>query len=172
MADTNNTKAKGLAEILAEDPNLTKKSTYEEIWGQKPKDTEMPLEKAYADYAKIKQGGIVTSETTINMFISVRTENPKKLYRTIEEQIKHITASRCGTAAIKCVSNVISYDTADKYDKDKLCILSAVVNDILSDEPSDADLGYDDDAVSLYGSIRSLKESLARMGIFFYKKNK
>lgn len=56
MTDKNTAKTKGLAEILAEDPGLVKKRTYEEIWGQKPEDTEMPLEEAYADYTEIKQG--------------------------------------------------------------------------------------------------------------------
>lgn len=104
--------------------------------------------------------------------MSIKTGNPEELRRMLENQIEYLIDFDEHYDTVKSVSGVISYDTADRYDKSKLRILSSVINDILSEEPSDAELDYDDDAVSLYGSIRSLKDSLARTDIFFYKKSK
>lgn len=51
-------KSKGLKEILAENPSLTRKITYEEYESGKanPQNSDESIEVAYANYKKVKYG--------------------------------------------------------------------------------------------------------------------
>lgn len=101
----------------------------------------------------------------VKAFMTIETGNPEELQRMLDHHMEYLIDFDEHYDTVKSISNVMSYDAAERHDRTKLQILSAVINDILSDEPSDADLDHDDDAISLYGGIHNLKESLARMGM-------
>ena len=101
----------------------------------------------------------------IKTFMSIETdaENVEKLRHILSQHVDYLIDMN-NNPDIKSVANVISYNVNSKYDRGKLQMLSAIIEDILGSSPSASDYDDDDEASALYHAIHKLASALDAMG--------
>lgn len=97
------------------------------------------------------------------MAIETDTENVEELRCTLRHHVDYLIDMN-NNPDIKSVANVISYNTDSKYDRGKLQMLSAIIEDILDSNPSASDYDDDEEASALYHAIHKLASALDAMG--------
>lgn len=102
---------------------------------------------------------------TITALMTFESPNPDELERYLDHHIEYIMDLDNNTDVISSVHGVMSYNPEDKHDRTKIQMLATILSDILANEPSDADLDYDDDNISLYDELHNLKNCFEQLGI-------
>lgn len=101
----------------------------------------------------------------IKAYMSIETdsENVEELRRVLDHHIDYLI-DMDNNPDIESIADVISYDSDSKYDRGKLQMLSAIVEDILDSNPSASDYDDEDEASELYHTIHKLASALDAMG--------
>lgn len=101
----------------------------------------------------------------IKAYMSIETDskNVEELRRILDHHVDYLI-DMDNNPDIESIADVISYDSDSKYDRGKLQMLSAIIEDILDSNPSASDYDDEDEASELYHAIRKLASALDTMG--------
>lgn len=97
--------------------------------------------------------------------ITFDTVDEEEFHKILKHHIDYMIDFDDMSDVISSAHDITFYDTDERRDTKKLQMISSILDDILNVEPTAKDLDYDDDAMSLYEQLKSLKATLDNMGL-------